>query len=322
MRTRVEGSYIRPSFWNGSPESGYCARPSRRLFLRAVTRVHKIDIDGGVGAKYKWFARILATFVVIAAVALQDGAITCAFLAVGRFLGIRQGLGQEKRQAVTSRLGEELIPLESALHSLAVITESRDRELGGHSERVAENSVTLGRECGLGDSQLEELWWAGLLHDVGKIGLAESILHKAGPLTDSERREVRKHPEFGAEIVFPFAKGFPAITDAIRYHHERWDGLGYPAGLTGEEIPLYARIVAIADVFEALTSSRPYRTALTAEQARTYVARESGTHFDPSMVRVFDVVYRSNGLHIAESVDPYPSIGSRSVSSLLATRVG
>lgn len=283
-------------------------------------RVVSVLTRGGLVARRSWFPAILTALVVMTALTLQEGIITLGFLAVGRFLGIRHGPERQGRHAATSRLSEERISLESALHALAGISESRDRELAGHSERVAANSASLGRECGLGNDRLEELWWAGLLHDVGKIGLAENILHKAGPLTDDERREVRKHPEYGAEIVLPFARGFPGIADAIRYHHERWDGHGYPSGLAGAEIPLYARIVAIADVFEALTSSRPYRTALTVEQAYRYVNQEAGTHFDPSIVRAFDVVYHSNGLHIADSAGGKARKGSQGVSGLLATR--
>lgn len=322
MRTEPEGTQIRLFLWRGLFHSAHCGQGSPTLYAIALSSVVSVAKSGGTSARHIWFLAILSVFMLMAALALQDSAVTFGFLALGRLLGVRQGLRQERMQAGTSRLSEERISLESALRSLAEISESRDRELAGHSERVAANAVSLGRELGLGNDQLEELWWAGLLHDVGKIGLAESILHKAGPLSEAERREVRRHPEYGAEIVLPFARGLPAITDAIRHHHERWDGKGYPSGLAGSEIPLYARIVAIADVFEALTSSRPYRTALSAKQAHVYVSREASMHFDPTLVRAFDVVYRSNGLYIAEPRSIDARTVRQSVSSLLTTRVG
>lgn len=241
----------------------------------------------------------ITAIVALAATILRDGLLAYGVFAVTGMAGIFALDSRDRRRQLDSPLSMVPVSLNSALHSLALIAESRDRELSGHSERVAKNAVAIGREMGVGKPQLEELWWSGLLHDVGKIGLPESILQKPGPLSEAEKSEVRKHPEYGAEIVSPFCAGFPSITDGIRFHHERWDGLGYPSGLSKNQVPLFARIVAVADVFEALTSKRPYRDALTSEQAAIYIRRESGTHFAPDVVRAFDALHRSDALHVA-----------------------
>lgn len=261
------------------------------------------------------------TYLAIAALAttlLRDGLMAYAVLAVSGLVGIFYLESRDRRRQGKTPLSLVRVSLDSALHSLAQIAESRDQELSGHSERVARNAVAIGNELGVHKHRLEELWWAGLLHDVGKIGLPESILNKPGPLTEDEKREVQKHPEYGAEIVSPFCSGFPAITDAIRFHHERWDGLGYPSGLSRNQIPLFARIVAVADVFEALTSQRPYRAALTAEQAAIYIRRESGTHFAPDVVKAFDVMHRSGALYVAPAGRALQQSG-RTIVSLTST---
>lgn len=238
-------------------------------------------------------------------VTLAVGLLTEEIVAYGVFSGvgllaIYLAFPQDwRRKNFSSQLRFERVSLDTALFSLSQIAESRDRELAGHSERVAKNAVEIGKEMGLHQEDLEKLWWAGLLHDVGKIGLAESILQKPGTLTEAERQEVRKHPEYGAQIVAPFCRGLPEIPDAIRFHHERWDGLGYPDGLVSTDIPLFARVLAVADVFEALTSHRSYRDALTAEQASIYILNQSGTHFDPAVVRAFDTSFRLDSLLVA-----------------------
>lgn len=202
--------------------------------------------------------------------------------------------------ASPSVLEAKSVSVPSALLSLVQISEARDKELAGHSMRVAQNAVSIARELNLKEVQLEEAWWAGLLHDVGKMGVAESILNKAGALTEHEMVEVRRHPSYGADIAAPFCGGNTAIPDAIRHHHERWDGHGYPSGLSGSQIPILARILAVADVFEALTSDRPYRKALSLHQAAHYIDRESGYHFDPLVVQAFSRLYKEGKLETSE----------------------
>jgi putative nucleotidyltransferase with HDIG domain len=158
--------------------------------------------------------------------------------------------------------------------------DARDRETEGHSTRVSRITCLLGEEIGLSGQQLKALERGALLHDIGKIGIKDEILHKPGKLTDEEWKVMRIHPDIGARIV----EGIPFLQDTlpiIRYHHERWDGSGYPVGLKSNEIPLPARIFAIADVFDALTSKRTYRNKSSAEEAIEYLRSQSGIQFDP-----------------------------------------
>jgi putative nucleotidyltransferase with HDIG domain len=141
----------------------------------------------------------------------------------------------------------------------------------------------LAEEIGLSGQQLKAIERGALLHDIGKIGISDTVLHKPGKLTDEEWKVMRIHPDIGARIV----EGIPFLQEAlsiIRYHHERWNGSGYPIGLKKEEIPIQARIFAVADVFDALTSRRSYRTKSSAEEAIQYLKEQSGILFDPLIV--------------------------------------
>src|SRR5690606_19946634 len=126
---------------------------------------------------------------------------------------------------------------------------------------------------GLSSEELDTLFWAALLHDVGKMAVAESVLKKSGRLTNDESDEIRRHPAYGADLVLGISPHLIGIAEAIRAHHERWDGRGYPLGASGESIPLLARIISVTDVYEALTSPRPYREPLRPEQALVYIRR-------------------------------------------------
>jgi len=170
-----------------------------------------------------------------------------------------------------------------SLRGLANALEAKDAYTRGHSERVGAWSRALGAALGLAPADAESIAQAGLLHDIGKIGVPESVLTKTGPLTEVEWRAMRRHPVVGAQIVAPF-DFLAAGALIIRHHHERWDGSGYPDGLVGQTIPLGARIVAVADVYDALTSDRPYRRALPVSEARARLVAEAGATLDPSVV--------------------------------------
>ncbi len=148
------------------------------------------------------------------------------------------------------------------LLKLVNIIENREQFSIGHSERVAYYAKKVGHELGFSPQQLEYLELAGRLHDIGKISISDYILQKEGPLDPDERLIIRQHPLVSCEIIAPFSFLHPIIP-AIKYHHERWDGSGYPDGLKGEEIPLEARILGVVDSFEALSSNRPYRKKLS-----------------------------------------------------------
>jgi len=162
----------------------------------------------------------------------------------------------------------------------------RDRETEGHTQRVTELTLRLARALGLKGEVLVHLRRGALLHDIGKMGVPDSILHKAGPLSEEEWVLMRQHPVFAYEMLSRIEYLRPAL-DIPYCHHEKWDGSGYPRGLKGEEIPLAARIFAVVDVWDALTSDRPYRPAWTREQAIAYLREQAGKHFDPHIVEVF-----------------------------------
>jgi HD-GYP domain-containing protein (c-di-GMP phosphodiesterase class II)/putative methionine-R-sulfoxide reductase with GAF domain len=162
----------------------------------------------------------------------------------------------------------------------------RDKETEGHTRRVTELTVRLARAMGIAEEQIIHIRRGALLHDIGKMGVPDRILLKEGPLTEEEQQIMRQHPQFAYDMLAPIQYLRPAL-DIPYCHHEKWDGTGYPRGLKGEEIPLSARIFAVADVYDALTSDRPYRKAWTKEQALEYVRQQSGSHFDPQVVDAF-----------------------------------
>ncbi len=164
--------------------------------------------------------------------------------------------------------------------------EVKDVYTQGHSVRVAQLSRACARELGLSGEALDQIYLAGLLHDIGKIGVPESILLKPGRLSAVEWEEVRGHPVVGARIVEP-ARFPAAVVAVVRHHHEDYGGGGYPDGLAGEEIPLLARIIRVADAYDAMTSTRPYRRGLTAEEAIEELRRGAGRQFDPRVVEAF-----------------------------------
>ncbi len=182
--------------------------------------------------------------------------------------------------------------------------ELRDKETQGHSERMLELSERLGRRMGLNEKQLEDLRYGVLLHDIGKMAVPDSILNKPGPLNDDEWAIMRQHPQFAYDLLskIPFLKG---AMDVIYCHHERWDGSGYPRGLKGEQIPLYARIFAIVDVWDALTNDRPYRRAWSIEKALAYLQEQAGILFDPRVVENFVALIVEEGQ--SEPLLPTPS---------------
>jgi HD-GYP domain-containing protein (c-di-GMP phosphodiesterase class II) len=169
--------------------------------------------------------------------------------------------------------------------ALAETLDKKDPYTGGHVRRVVSYSMLLGAELGLGRGQLKELWLAATLHDVGKIGVPDRILGKPAPLDAEEIELMKKHPVYGAEIVSHLAN--PSVLVGVRNHHERIDGRGYPDGLRDDELPLVARIIAVADTFDAMTTSRPYRAGLAREKAAAEIAGAAGTQLCPAVVGAF-----------------------------------
>ena len=175
----------------------------------------------------------------------------------------------------------------SVLVTLSRTVEKRDLGTYGHSMRVSEISSRIAENLGLSIDEIADVRAASLLHDIGKIGISDGILAKQGPLTEQERSIIRCHTQKGVEILQPL-KQFEALLPAILYHHERYDGSGYPAGLSGDAIPLSARIIAVADTYDAILSDRPYRLAATHDYAMQELRAWSGKQFDARVVNAFD----------------------------------
>jgi HD-GYP domain-containing protein (c-di-GMP phosphodiesterase class II) len=174
----------------------------------------------------------------------------------------------------------------SLLATFSTALEARDPYLRGHSARVTAFAEGLARLLGWRGEKLNVLRLGGSLHDVGKISVDAAVLRKPGPLTEQELQQIRRHPVTGARLVECFDDFQPALPYVL-HHHERWDGQGYPHGLAGETIPFEARLLGVADAFDAMTSRRAYRPALSVEQALDEVSRCSGTQFDPELARTF-----------------------------------
>jgi putative nucleotidyltransferase with HDIG domain len=178
----------------------------------------------------------------------------------------------------------------------------RDKETEGHTLRVTELTLRLAREMGISEAELVHVRRGALLHDIGKMGIPDAILLKPGPLSDEEWVIMRKHPVYALDLLsrIPYLR---SSLDVPYYHHEKWDGSGYPTGLCGEQIPLAARIFAVADVWDALRSDRPYRPGWEEERAREYIISEAGKHFDPQVVEVFQ---RVDLTHLDKTHFPLP----------------
>ncbi len=190
----------------------------------------------------------------------------------------------EAYDAETQRLADDVEAgyLETIV-ALANSLDSKDPYTRGHGQRVAEMAVAIGRELKLSEQELKRLKYGGILHDIGKIGIVETILLKQTRLNDAEMETMRAHPLIGDHIIKP-VRLLSTISAAVRNHHEWWDGTGYPDRLKGEAIPLMARIIAVADTWDACTSTRPYQVALSEEEALAVIDRLNGRHLDPSLI--------------------------------------
>ena len=190
---------------------------------------------------------------------------------------------QEELQALNKEL---LSAYNRTIEGWSQALDLRDRETEGHTQRVTNLTLKFATAVGFSDADLEHVRRGSLLHDVGKLGIPDSILHKADKLTDEEWITMRRHPVYAYQWLSSIDFLGPAL-DIPYSHHEKWDGSGYPRGIKGEEIPLSARLFAVVDVWDALCSDRPYRHAMSKADALEYIRSSAGTHFDPSLARVF-----------------------------------
>ncbi len=174
------------------------------------------------------------------------------------------------------------------IHRLSLAAEYKDEDTGEHIIRMSRYSELLATRMGLSEKAVEQIRYASPMHDIGKIGIPDAILIKKGKLTDDEFSVIKTHPTIGGDILAGSRSEILQVAETIaRAHHEKWNGTGYPAGLAGEDIPLAGRIVAVADVFDALTSRRPYKEPFPMQKAVDILKKDSGAHFDPQVVAAF-----------------------------------
>jgi putative two-component system response regulator len=214
-----------------------------------------------------------------------------------RLLGITRLNRYQKLLQERAKLQEAnahlLDAYEATIEGWSYAMDLRDRETEGHSRRVAELTVQLAENLGMSDEEIMHLRRGALLHDMGKIGIPDTILHKPDTLTEEEWEIMRRHPQLAHDMLYRVEYLRPALH--IPYcHHERWDGSGYPRGLRGEEIPMAARLFTIVDVWDALTSNRPYRPAWSETETLAYIREQSGKHFDPQVVSLFFQVFHKS----------------------------
>jgi putative nucleotidyltransferase with HDIG domain len=234
---------------------------------------------------------------------LRHGGVFGALTVAGR----EGGFGPEDRDLVASLARQTAVAIENALNHeqtvnyfthtseiLVSFLEATDVFYPGHSRKVAALADMVTRRLGLSDAERRTIHYAALLHDIGKTLIDPAVLKGEGPLTDRHRELLQKHPDFGVELLRPITL-WEDLLPVIRSHHERWDGNGYPMGLAGEAIPLGARVVAVADSFDAMTRSTPHGPQRTADQALAELERCASGQFDPRIVRLFTVEYRQHG---------------------------
>lgn len=202
---------------------------------------------------------------------------------------------------------DEITPdekLQDLLRSMVLASEIRDHQTADHSDRVARNCRLVGEFLGLTEDDIVGLEWAARVHDVGKAAIPREILQKPASLSESEMETVKQHCEFGAAMLIAASPALRPIAQLVRHHHENWDGTGYPVGLVASEIPLESRIIAVIDMYEALTSDRPYRPAMDSAAAHAEVLSRSGTRFDPDVVRIFDELWRRGAIETWSTIHP------------------
>ena len=214
-----------------------------------------------------------------------------------------RGNGQPDGEWTPDRLGDPYELFEDIVKALSLTMDLVEQASHEHAQRVAAMALNLGRKVDLPDSGLRDLYYAGLLHDIGQIGTPDQILRKKGTLTLREKAAMYSHTHIGYEIV----REIPSLDFAaylIRWHHERWDGKGYPDGLTKDQSSLLARILAVADAFDAMSSQRPYRDRLAQEKVIRTIREVSGKQFDPNVVEVFLKAVQENKISSVKSQPP------------------
>ena len=222
--------------------------------------------------------------------------------------GIKSIAQMNEIKRMNKELSDTYEKLEKAyldsIQTLRYTVEAKDPYTRGHSDRVSEYSVLIGKKLGLSEEDLKTLQVGGLFHDIGKIGIPDSILLKEAKLTDDEYSEIKNHPSIGAHILCN-AEVFQDIIPIVKHHHEKFDGTGYPSRLKGNDIPYLARIAAVADTFDAMTSKRTYRNALPLDVVKAEIERCSGTQFDPEIAKIFLDILDNDYIEIEKIQEKY-----------------
>jgi len=220
------------------------------------------------------------------------------YIGIGVSAGCLRGVFVQRSNRLEATVKHLTRTYARTLRALMRLLENHDEETGSHCERVARNARAVGRAMGFTELQLETLYWAGYMHDLGKLASPAKMLLKEGPLTPEEYEIMKQHAAIGADTIMTITPAFNDIAAAVRSHHERWDGRGYPSGLAGEEIPIFGRILAVVDAFEAMTSDRPYRKAMDPKQATAILVKEAGLQFDAEVVATFFELLDAGAIHI------------------------
>jgi putative two-component system response regulator len=195
----------------------------------------------------------------------------------------------DERQSLDNAHEQLLLAYDKTIEGWSLAMDLRDKETEGHSRRVAQMTIKLAESLGIHEEELSSIRRGALLHDIGKLGIPDAILLKSDKLNEHEWSLMKQHPQLAYDMLYPIEYLRPAL-DIPYCHHEKWDGTGYPRGLKGEDIPLSARLFAVVDVWDALTSDRPYRQAWGRDQTLNYILEQSGKHFDPKVVDIFSKV--------------------------------
>lgn len=228
------------------------------------------------------------------------GIFACSGLVILAVATVVQVLIDQMREA-KERHNKQTQMIVNTIETIAMAIDAKDEYTGGHSERVGQYAAILARgmaaDYDFSEEDILRIHYIGIMHDIGKIGVADTVLNKTGRLTDSEFSLMKKHVEIGSEMLAGMNDSISGLVDGIRYHHERFDGKGYPEGLSDTEIPLVARILCLADCYDAMTSNRVYRKRLTDEAVRAEFIRCAGTQFDPALAEIFVKLLDSGEMH-------------------------
>ena len=305
-------------------------------FILVLTDLRMAPMDGIEFLREIRARQLDAAVVMITAVANVDHAVSCLALGALDYLTkpfqleeVRARVGQalEKRRLVLENRGyqdrlEERVAAQArrleelflaSVQSLADALEVKDRYTRGHSMRVSQYATVIAQTLELDAGAIRQIGLGGHVHDIGKIGVREAVLNKPGPLTAEEYAHIMTHPVVGWKILSPLLGDVPMALNIVRSHHERFDGRGIPDGLAANAIPLEARIAAVADAFDAMTSGRPYRGAqLTIDQALTEISANAGTQFDPAICKAFVSAARAGMI-------PMPTVPLRTPRSAAVT---